>query len=214
MRALAAAIRCNRMPELECVSLVHQCTRLDPRLTLPLPVGMLGEPLESNGTLKKLSLSNNFLHPAELNFLMAGVKESRLESLKLARCGISDDGLRCVLANVPCTIKRLVLTGNLFASEASNRLLLLSVEYHKQLEMLEIDIDLECWHDICYQTRLNRGGRRILSSEKVVPASIWSLILERINKIDWSSYDTAGEGKGFREDVLFATLKGPAFCGR
>jgi Ran GTPase-activating protein (RanGAP) involved in mRNA processing and transport len=214
MKALAAAIRDNRMRELESVSLVHQCTRLDPRLALPLPIGMLGGPLESNATLKELSLSNNYLHPAELGFFMTGVKESRLESLKLARCGISDDGLRRVLSNLPCTIKGLDLTENLFASEASNHSLLLSIEYHKQLETLEIDKDLECWHDVCYQARLNRGGRRILSSEKVVPTSLWSLILERINKIDWSSYDAAGEGRGFREDVVFATLKGPAFCGR
>lgn len=214
MKALASSIRENRMPKLETVSLVHQCTRLDPRLALPLPIGMLGGPLESNVILKELSLSNNYLHPVELDLFMTGVKESRLESLKLSRCGISDDGLQSILLRLPRTIRRLDLTENLFGSEESDYSLLHSVEHHQQMELLKLDIDLECWHDVCHRTRLNRGGRRIISSEKAVPTAIWPLILERINNIDWSAYDPTGEERGFREDVIFATLKGPAFCGR
>lgn len=214
LKALAAAIRDNRMPQLEFFSLIHQCTRLDPRLALPLPIGILGGSLETNTVLQAMSLSNNFLHPVELDFFMQGVKESRLECLSLARCGIADEGLRIVLSNLPNTITRLDLTENLFASEESQSYLLNAIAFHQQLETLEIDTDLECCSDVCYQARLNRGGRRILSSEKAVPTALWSLILERVDRLDWSSYDKTGEGKGFREDVVFATLKGPAFCGR
>ncbi len=214
MKALASAIRDDRMPKLESVSLEHQCSRLDPRLALPLPVGILGGALESNTILKDLSLSNNFLHPTELDFLMLGVKESRLEKLHMARCGITDEGVSGLLSRLPSTITMLDLTENLFASEESHSALINSVGYHQQMEMLKIDRDLECWRDVCYQARLNRGGRRILSSSKALPVSLWPLILERINKTDWTEYDTAGEGEGFCEDVIFDALKGPSLCGR
>lgn len=214
MKALASAIQHDRMPKLKSISIEQQCTRLDPRLALPLPVGILGGALESSTILKDLSLSNNYLHPAELDLLMLGVKESQLEKLHMARCGISDEELWSLLSKLPDTIKVLDLTENLFASEESNHALLESVEQHQRLEILKIDRDLDCWRHVCYQTRLNRGGRRILTGTNIVPVALWPHILERINQIDWSEYDTFGDRKGFCEDVIFDALKGPAFCGR
>jgi hypothetical protein len=214
MKALASAVRDDRMPKLESISLAHQCKRLDPRLAIPLPVGMVGGPLESNTVLKEISFSNNYLHPAELDFLMHGVKESRLEKLHLARCGISDKGLQSLLLKLPNTLRMLDLTENLFANEESNTALLAAVERHEDLENLKIDRDLDCWIQVCYQCRLNRGGRRIFTCQKTVPLSLWPRILERANLTDWSTYDPLDEGKGFPEDVIYHVLKGPAFCGR
>jgi len=212
MKALATAIRENRIPNLKSLSLIHQCTRLDPRLAIPLPIGILGGPLGTNHSLKELALSNNYLHPAELDLLMSGAKQSCLERLDLSRCGISDNGLQVILSNLPNSIKRLDITENLFASEESHYALICTVQFHTQLEMLDIDRDLECWQEVCYHARLNRGGTRILSSQ--VPLSLWPILLERINNIDWSVYDPVGEGDGFGEDVIFRILQGPAFCGR
>lgn len=202
----------NRTPKLKALSLNHQYSFVDHRFAIPLKIGLLGTALKFNIVLKELSLSHNRIHLRDLEIFMLGVRESVLETLNLECCELSDDGAQVVLSNIPQSLKELDLSRNPFNSDSCQDMLLHTAKNHQKIAFLHIDRELNCWQEVDYNTRLNLAGRRILRSSSAVPLSLWAFILERINGIDWKSYDP--EGLGLCEDALLYTLKGPALCGR
>lgn len=212
----AVMLRDNRLKNLKFLEIGWQESLVDPRVSPSLPVGILGGALKSNSMLHFLDLSGNRLDSAELASLMEGVKYSRIEHLGLESCRISDEDLELVLTHLPTSLLHLNLLENLFATDKSNDQLCKTATQHTTLERLEIDNDLDCWSQVCYHTRLNRGGRRLLTCGDTVPSGIWPIVLERVNKINWATYKNKKQAEelGYKEDAIYALLKGPAFCGR
>ena len=216
----------NRMKKLSALILSSQDPLDGPSTPSSLPVGILGSALKSNTMLRCLNLNGNPLDLDQLVSLMRGVKHSSIKSLALSCCKVCDRGLEVVLTNLPTTVKFLALTRNLFTSDESNNLLVATAKRHDSLEEVYVDTDLACWNQLCYFTRLNRGGRRLLTAGGAlqaegesrrlvrggdVPAGLWPVVFERVNRIDWTIYQEDAEAQGFKEDVIYALFQGPAF---
>lgn len=212
LKACTRILEKNRLKNLKELTMAHQICLIDPRISSPLPVGILSGALETNTSLRVLSLANNLVDPIELETLMGGVKRSKIEDLDLEGCRIDDEALQTVLSNLPQSLRKLVLTENLLAGDLSNELLLQAVVKNDLIESLEIEEDLDCWSEVCFYTRLNKGGRRLLGRE--VDDAIWPYVFERVYSIDWTTYHLDSNKLGFAEDVIYTLLKGPALCGR
>jgi hypothetical protein len=67
--------------------------------------------------------------------------------------------------------------------------------------------------ELDHYARLNRGGRRIFSSDlSRVPLSLWPVVLERANRIYWggATNNTSSETvKSHAVDAIFCLLRGP-----
>jgi Ran GTPase-activating protein (RanGAP) involved in mRNA processing and transport len=179
----------------------------------PLDFGMLAASLHLNSCLQHLCLSHNRLSLRDVSNLMAGVKESAIRILHLEVCGISDEGAQNISSNLNTGLVEIHLAGNVFSNESCEKYFLESIRVHTQLEFLHVGEEYACQIEIDYYARLNKGGRRIFSNPSRVPLALWTLVLDRANRLDWQvSDDTAGEG--FAEDVLFYMLQGPVLCER
>jgi hypothetical protein len=201
--ALASLIQSDRAPSLSSISLENQNT-YSRRLDVCLGIGVLGGVLATNTSLKTLKLSYNRIDDMEFAFFMLGVHESCLENLDLGQCGITDTMATTILSNLPQTLKTLDMSQNDFGNDTTRAVLLETAKAHDRLEVLELDKGVDGWSEIDYLIRLNAAGRRICSSQKMVPCALWTLILRRIIKKDWKYYDEFGEG--FCEDALFYIL--------
>lgn len=202
MEAAAVCLKDNRMPNLMALILNQSPYSPDEDLE-PLPIGVLGESLKSNTRLRDLDLSFNRFPPDELSDMLEGLPCSNLENLCLPRCSLTDQHLNIVLSKLPDSMRHLCLRENQF-SEMSSDLILDTLYHHQRFEMLCIEDDIPFREEICYFLRLNKGGRRILSTE--IPVSLWPLILARVNAIDWTSYGDA-DYLGYCEDTLLYLLK-------
>ena len=205
--AMADMLRSNGTPNLEVLTFKHQFKlRSSPSPDAPLyspAIRSFGESLATNSTLKTLAFANNRLDRECVQHLMAGVKGSVLEILDLSCCSLIDEDVESIATNIPSSLLRLYLHANRYSEVMSERYLLKAIKFNTELKCLQVCKDHhQCQQLLDYYARLNKGGRKILSSSKdCIPISLWPLILDRINHIDWN--DTAETGKGCQEDVLF-----------
>ena len=209
-QALSSMLTDNRTPKLQKLSVRHQHDARSefrtPDIQATLDIDTLSSSLSRNSCLQDLCLTQNRLNLQELATLMAGVKESDIRILHMDTCGITDEGVEIIVANLPSRLERLFLTDNLFSNETSEKHLLATIRTNTSLQHLHIGLDHSCRWEVDHYARLNRGGRRALSTSSNVPLGLWAPILARVNAIDWNTL--YGPGKGFREDVIFFLLEG------
>jgi hypothetical protein len=118
-------------------------------------------------------------------------------------------------------LEHLIVTGaNPFSVEGANKLLQV-MEHNFSIQRLRIPChrskEEKYQRRITFQANLNRGGRRILFQQKApIPSALWSLVLERINKIEWGERGTrwsrpnmvaSKNGEQERASVMYAILK-------
>jgi hypothetical protein len=134
----------------------------------------------------------------------------------LARNKITDYGIASLALRLPDwrAVKKLSLWGNPFGEEGA-RELLAGLRRNMELEDLDLFRQFKCSEQILYYTYMNRGGRKILREDpnKVVPLSLWPLVMERANRIKLTKRNTYNDEHA-RVDVLYCLLRGPVLFSR
>mmetsp|Transcript_32012 Transcript_32012/g.77770 ORF Transcript_32012/g.77770 Transcript_32012/m.77770 type:complete len:413 (-) Transcript_32012:1682-2920(-) len=178
------------------------------------------ENLAHNTSLKNLQLAANGLNDGFIeSTLKIFGKDSALEELNLFGNRMTDLSMHRIIGRLPDLrqLKSLWIGHNNFTI-AGYSALLLAMQRNFVLEELSIvtintnpEIE-EIQNKIDHYTRLNRGGRRIFASNvSELPKSIWPLILERANRIEWDDGDeNDSKGVSYSADAIFCLLQGPA----
>ena len=177
-----------------------------------------------NRSLKVLQLAGNGLSDDFMDSILGIFGEgSALEQLNFFGNRISDAGVRTIVRKIPYFkhLKSLWLGQNNFSLLAGKCL----VETMRQNFILE-DVNIrnltsnpqwdQVQSDLDHYAKLNRGGRRIFASDpSQVPLGLWSLVIERANRIFWQgSVFWEGNLSSQREsshaaDAIFCLLHGP-----
>jgi hypothetical protein len=152
--------------------------------------------LEENSTLQSLDLSCNAVGFYSLSRLALALRvNSTLESLRLHSCSITDDGISLFAGHLSGMkrIENLSLNFNSFGILGAKALL---QGLKGNFSLLSLRIANGCWSvcgsppnytheeypdeysEIGFYLKLNRGGRRLLSSAPFLP-SLWPLVLEK-----------------------------------
>jgi hypothetical protein len=175
-----------------------------------------------NTHLKRFAMAGNFLSDGFLESLL-GIfgSGSALEELNLFGNRITDYGLGLIIHKIPQWkhLRSLWLGQNCFPPWAAERLLeMLKTNYtildvnirsfdDSQMDTIQDQLDHYC--------RLNQGGRRILASDKsTIPLSLWSLVMERTQRVFGGNADQNTSATGVVHshsvDALYCLLRGPA----
>lgn len=175
--------------------------------------------LRSNKSLKSLSLARNKLTDSDMLLLATALAcNANIERLDIRENFLSDDGIS-TLAEIIETgtgIRRISVVKNPFQNTGALALLKAVMKNHNVFQVDISDDTFKC-REIRYECALNKGGRRLLFEEN--PISIWPLVLERINRVDFA--DTGGvctvgfsfddmEVTSHQLDVLHFMVRGPA----
>jgi hypothetical protein len=142
--------------------------------------------LPSNLSLQTLILSSNNLGDDMVSRLVDALAvNSILQELHLQQNRITDKGLGILAACLPhMKLHTLLLSGNMYNKEASEQILL-SLPQNTTLQVMHLYTTLRVSRRITYYLNLNQAGRR-LHARPNVPASLWPLVLARINRL-WAS---------------------------
>jgi Ran GTPase-activating protein (RanGAP) involved in mRNA processing and transport len=141
--------------------------------------------LSTNTSLQVLDLSVNQITDDEVLSLLDILQtNSTLKALDLSYNRISDQGLFAIASTMPrLSLKRLAIKGNMFGPDGASQLLeAMSIE--SNIEQVDMDDHLPVSAEIAWIARLNKGGRRVLL-DPTFPLSLWPLILERINCLEF-----------------------------
>lgn len=166
--------------------------------------------LSKESTIVTLSLCRNKLTDQDAVLLASAIIEnSKLESLDVRENNFSDEGA-IALANAAAkgqSLRKINVMKNPFEQRGLLAFLTAARE-NMNLVYVELGADKagpQSTH-IQYFTALNRGGRRLLHENP--PLSLWPLVLERVNEIDWDKEAATPHLTG--EDVMYFLLQGPA----
>jgi hypothetical protein len=178
---VVALLECNKLHRLD-VSCVRNhefpsCRNVD---VMPII-----HTLSSNTSLQVLDLSVNQITDEELLSLLEILQtNSTLKALDLSYNRISDEGLFAIASTMPrLSLKRLAIKGNLLGPQGMSQLLeAMSIE--SNIEQVDMDHHLPFSAEIACIARLNKGGRRVLLDPSF-PLSLWPLVLERINGLEF-----------------------------
>lgn len=173
-----------------------------------------------NTSLKNLQLAANGLNDGfvESTLNIFG-KDSALQELNLFGNRMTDLSIYRIISKLPVLkkLKSLWIGHNNFTAEGYNALLLAMQSNYviEELSIITINTEpevQEIQNKIDYFTGLNRGGRRIFASDvSDLPKSIWPLILERANRIEWDDGDeNVSKSISYSADAIFCLLQGPA----
>lgn len=173
--------------------------------------------LRRNQSIKTLSLARNKLTDSDILLLTTALAcNNTLEMLDLRENSISDKGV-CILANTlknSTSIRRVSLVKNPFRKEGAIELLN-AVQTNYNLFQVDVNDNMYECHKIRFETALNKGGRRALHEH--LPLSLWPLVLERVNRLDFDDSEVTMVGFSFdlevtsyQLDVLHFLLRGPA----
>jgi hypothetical protein len=180
--------------------------------------------LPHNDSLKTLHLASNQLQDDCIPALAEAVGNSSIRTLDLKSNKLTDHGIATLAAHFPPQLERLWLLGNPMSVPGALALLDAFTHSHTNMVLLQ-DLriptysllaavpELEQIQKQCHYFQvLNRGGRRILTTDKYVPLALWALILARVNELEYSAqkYDST---KGRLEGIYYL-LHGPAILDR
>jgi Leucine-rich repeat (LRR) protein len=160
-----------------------------------LDIAPLSAALHTNQTLERLDLSYNKLTDSDMTVFAHSLRDNTgLQQLNLDDNSFGPEGAKALL--------------ELMKSNSVIEWIKISVDYGEEMEELQAKIT--------FLANWNRGGRRILSQNNV-RRSLWSLIVERINTIEWgkegSNRDdrrnmlSTEDGETERASVLFCLLR-------
>eukprot|EP00980_Cylindrotheca_fusiformis_P006166 scaffold1319_cov126-Cylindrotheca_fusiformis.AAC.55 len=173
-----------------------------------------------NNSLKTLQLAGNGLNDSFVDStLRIFGQNSSLEELNLFGNRVTDRGVLGIVQKLRELrhLRSLWLGHNVFTAVGA-RAILEAMRTNFAVEELNVsslqsdDTMQKIQDEIDYYGRLNRDGRRIFASDvSEVPMSLWSLILERANRIHavGSSTDEQ-ENRSQAADAIFCLLHGPA----
>ena len=134
-----------------------------------------------------------------------------LSENKISDCGISD--FANILQELK-TLKTLWLTENEFGDQGAEQLLT-AMKKNAEMEQLAIDRHLQYFDEIQFYTTLNKAGRRLLGTKpNSVPLSLWSLVLDRCQRVISNNHHMFRERRIGKADVLFYLLHGPLLFQR
>jgi hypothetical protein len=142
--------------------------------------------LSCNLSLQTLILSGNNLGDDAVGYLSDALTvNSTLQELDLQHNRITDKGLGVLASCLPhMKLHTLLLSRNLYSKEASEEILR-SLPHNTTLQVLHLYTTLRVSRRITYYLNLNQAGRQLHASPRV-PASLWPLVLARINRL-WAS---------------------------
>jgi Ran GTPase-activating protein (RanGAP) involved in mRNA processing and transport len=142
--------------------------------------------LSINTSLQVLDLSVNQITDEEVMYILEILQtNSTLKALDLSYNRISDQGLFAIATTMPrLNLKRLTIKGNMFGPQGTSQLLeAMSIE--SNIEQVDMDHHLlPVSAEIAWIARLNKGGRRVLL-DSGFPLSLWPLVLERVNCLEF-----------------------------
>jgi Ran GTPase-activating protein (RanGAP) involved in mRNA processing and transport len=185
-------------------------------------ISFLAPALPDNKSMRFLDLSSNDLTDVDMACLASALAEnSALEELKLINCNISDKGIQILAHHLPRMVglRSLWLQNNPFGLKGA-QVLLDAVKKNKQLEQLwlptgkgpEMDRIQEA---LLPHLQLNQAGQKLLYSDpNTVPQSLWPLVLERVNAIEWDSVSKQHSSDKALLNAMYHLLQGPALCIR
>ena len=167
--------------------------------------------LNTNNMLKIWNVKENYLSDIQMKTFGTTLSiNTTLEEINLQCDDIGNVGIQALAAGLASNtgLKRLFLKHNLFHHERAEEWLAQALEYHTQLELLDMD------HHIPSPTRqqiqlylcLNRSGRRYMTPNSI-PLSYWAIILEQVETV---LDGTAVEAGIQTFDLVYALLQGPA----
>lgn len=143
-------------------------------------------------TLTRLVLSFNKLNDADAeimcNYLLT-TPTTPLKELDLRANKIGDSGAK-IIANLlfskQTRLEKLYLFGNPIGEKGAASLCR-AISRNTRLHTLNLGYSTCYYDDIQFYACLNRTGRQLLTSSKVVPAGLWPLVLQRTHQIGQTS---------------------------
>jgi hypothetical protein len=148
----------------------------------------------NNSGLRFLDLSRNSLTDDDIALLIDALVDDnqRLETLHLDQNVITDRGARIIADALPSLegLKTLALPDNPFGVHGAT-LILAAIEENFTLETCIIPSGFsQIQRKIRWYGNLNKGGRRLFSTPRAAPLSVFPLALERVNNMplshDWN----------------------------
>jgi hypothetical protein len=145
------------------------------------------------------------------------VRNELIESLSLAHCGLDENSiaqLASFLGKVK-GLKYLGLQGNLLNSGRGCDALLAALEHNRSLERIDMPAIVEQKRAIDHLLDWNRAGRRLFQ-DLDAPMSLWPLVLDRADKIDYTRsyplFKRPEEVAARRASAIFHLLQRQALC--
>jgi hypothetical protein len=200
MDALSSLIRAPRSVMWH-LGLKNNVRHPDDKLT----VTGLFRALEVNIALTYLQVSGNNVGDDDMEQLAQIVADSNntLRALNLTANNIGDDGIVAFANKLPGMkgLRLLDVQRNPF-TETSKLKIIAALKDNTELERLDLDGKFDGTK--AYYLGLNKGGRRLLQSGNNTPLALWSLVLERINRLPFNrSLPHA------HLDILYILVRGP-----
>jgi Ran GTPase-activating protein (RanGAP) involved in mRNA processing and transport len=182
--------------------------------------------LSIHTSLRVLHLASNNIGDEDIDDLAQAIGQSvSILMLDLKSNVITDVGIQRLAANLPPQLEKLWLLGNAFSSPGATVLLEALQHHHTNLADLRIPTYSKLasvpalqaiQQQIHYYEVLNRGGRRILTAT-AVPLGLWSLILARVNGLDYKDFGRSylDSVQRSRVEIIYVLLRdGPALLER
>lgn len=173
-----------------------------------LDVDILHNALRDHPTLENLHICRNYIGDSGFDSLLDAVDASTsLRILNLSLNSITTvQNLADRLANDGIRLRRILLDGN--PIEDPSPLVQVLATRNTTLESCQIPQHFEKEQQLLhYYTRLNRGGRRLVLGQNDIPPSLWPLVFERANHLEFDNYPNSVG----RAEVLYCLLHGPIF---
>lgn len=186
-------------------------------------ISFLAPALPDNKSMRFLDLSSNDLTDIDITCLASALAEnSALEELKLVNCNISDKGAQILASQLQRmkSLKSLWLQDNPFGRKGA-QCLFEAAKKNKQLESLWLPTGKGRMVDEMQQglhphLQLNQAGQKLLytTDPNSIPQSLWPLVLERINSIEWDSVSERYTAAQAPPNAIYHLLQGPSLCIR
>ena len=163
--------------------------------------------LQNNSSLTYLSLTRNKLDDGDAENLGRALRSNtNLELLDLRENRLGDRGIKILAfaAMNSVGLRKLYLAKNPFQDDGTNALLQLVKENHDIIHV-ELSQAGHCANQVRYYSSLNYGGRRLVNKHPPLDIAVWTLVIQRINSMDW--FDEHQESH--RQDVILFLLRTP-----
>lgn len=185
-------------------------------------ISFLAPALPDNKSMRFLDLSSNALTDVDIACLASALAEnSALEELKLVNCNLSDKAVQILATHLPrmAGLKSLWMQENPFSAKSAN-ILLEAVKKNRQLEQLWLPTGrgpvMDTIQEQLYpHLQLNQAGQKLLFTDpNTVPQSIWPLVLQRINYLEFDAVSKQHSAQMASLNAIYHLLQGPALCIR
>jgi hypothetical protein len=164
--------------------------------------------LRRNKSITAMSLARNKLVDSDILLLATALAcNNTVQVLDLRENMLSDEGI-AILANTiqhGTGIRIINLAQNPFQETGASSLLKAVETNHKLVDVHVNETTYKC-SEIRYQTALNKAGRQLLFQSP--PLGLWPLVLERINRLEFSDKQTfiASNGSTLEGNATFTRV--------